>query len=73
LAASNLDTYYRTVSTGWGAAVSGDVGYETPFSNRWSVGVLAGLAAYRYWNSEAGVSSTSVGLLPTLALSFAFE
>lgn len=73
LAASNFDTVYGTVSTGWGAAVSGHVGYETFFSNRWSVGVLAGLAAYRYWASEAGVSSTSNGLLPTLALSFSFE
>jgi hypothetical protein len=73
LAASNLDTFYWTVSTGWGAAVSGHVGYETFFSNRWSVGVLASLAAYRYWDSEAGVSSTSDGLLPTLALSFSFE
>ncbi len=73
LAASNLDTFYRTVSTGWGAAVSGHLGYETFFSNRWSVGVLVSLAAYRYWDSEAGVSSTSDGLLPTLALSFSFE
>ncbi len=73
LAASNLDTFYGTTSTGWGAAVSGHVGYEIFFSNRWSVGVLAGLAAYRYWNSEDGVSSTSNGLLPTLALSFSFE
>jgi len=73
LAASNLDTFYGTVSTGWGTAVSGHVGYETFFSNRWSVGVLAGLAAYRYWDSEAGVSATSDGLLPTMALSFSFE
>jgi hypothetical protein len=73
LAASNLDAFYGTTSTGWGAAVSGDVGYRTSFSKRWSVGVLAGLAAYRYWDSEAGVSSTSEGLLPTLALSFSFE
>jgi hypothetical protein len=73
LAASNLDTVYGTVSTGWGAAVSGDVGYERSLSNYWSVGVLAGLAAYRYWESEVGVSSTSDGLMPTLALSFRFE
>ena len=73
LAASNLDRFYGTVSTGWGVAVSGHVGYETLFSNRWSVGVLAGLAVYRYWDSEAGVSSTSDGLLPSLALSFSFE
>ena len=72
LAASNLDTFYGTISTGWGAAVSGHVGYEISFSKRWSVGVLAGLAVYRYWESEAGVSSTSDGLLPTLALSFSF-
>jgi hypothetical protein len=73
LAASNLDAFYGTVSTGWGAAVSGHLGYETFFSNQWSVGVLAGLTAYRYWDSEAEVSSTSDGLLPTLALSFSFE
>jgi hypothetical protein len=73
LAASNLDGFYGTVSTGWGAVVSGHVGYEVSFSKRWSVGVLAGLAVYRYWDSEAGVSSTSDGLLPTLALSFSFE
>jgi hypothetical protein len=73
LAASNFDTVYGTVATGWGAAVSSHVGYETFLSNRWSVGVLAGLAAYRYWDSEAGVSSTSDGLMPTLALSFSFE
>jgi len=73
LAASNLDAFYGTVSTGWGAALSGQVGYEISFSKRWSVGVLASLAAYRYWDSEAGVSSTSDGLLPTLALSFSFE
>ena len=74
LAASNLDYgAYGSFSTGWGAAVSGHVGYETFFSNRWSVGVLAGLAVYRYWHSEAAVSSISDGLLPTLALSFTFE
>jgi hypothetical protein len=73
LAASNLDAFYGTVSTGWGAAISGHVGYEVSFSKRWSVGLLAGLAAYRYWASEAGVSSTSDGLLPTLALSFGFQ
>jgi hypothetical protein len=71
--ASNVDSYYGTVSTGWGAAASGEVGYETFFSNRWSVGVLAGLAAYRYWDREAAVSSMSDGLLSTLALSFSFE
>jgi hypothetical protein len=73
LAASNLDAFYGTLSTGWGAAISGHLGYETFFSNRWSIGVLAALAAYRYWDSEAGVSSTSEGLLPTVALSFSFR
>jgi hypothetical protein len=73
LAASNLDASYGTVSTGWGAAISGHVGYETFFSNRWSIGALAALAAYRYGDSEAGVSSTSDGLLPTLELSFSFQ
>ena len=73
LAASNLDASYGTLSTGWGAAISGHVGYETSISNRWSIGVLAALAVYRYWDNEAGVSSTSNGLLPTLALSFRFQ
>jgi hypothetical protein len=73
LAASNLDTIYGTVSTGWGAAVSGHLGYEIFFSNRWAIGALTGLAVYRYWDTEAGVSSTSDGLLPTLALSISFE
>ena len=72
LAASILD---RTccLSTDWGAALAVRVGYDVFFSRRWSVGALAQLEAYRYSSGESGVSSTSNGLLPTLALAITFD
>lgn len=73
VAATNLDEEYRAVATGWGVAISAQLGYEVFFSSRWSVGALAQLSAYRYSASEAGVSSASDGLLPTLALAFTFD
>jgi hypothetical protein len=73
LAATNLDAAYGDTSTSWGAALSGHVGYEAFFSSRWSGGVIAQLSAYRYATKEAGVSSTSDGLLPTVALAFTFN
>lgn len=55
----------------WGALPL--IGYEVYFSSRWSVGAVAQLSAYRYSTTEAGVSSVSDGLLPTLAVAFTFN
>jgi hypothetical protein len=73
VAASNLDAEYGVHATSWGVAISAHLGYDVFFSSRWSVGVLAQLSAYRYSTSEAGVSSVSDGLLPTLALALTFD
>jgi hypothetical protein len=73
LAATELDAVYGAHTTSWGAALSAHVGYERFFSSRWSWGALAQLTAYRYSAREAGVSSTSDGLLPTVALAFTFN
>jgi len=71
--ATNLDTGYHAHETSWGPAISAHVGYEVFFSSRWSVGAQAQLLAYHYSTSEAGVSSVSDGLLPTLAVAFTFN
>ena len=73
LAATNIDAEYHAHETSWGPAISAHVGYEVFFSSRWSVGALAELLAYRYSTIEAGVSSASDGLLPTLAVAFTFN
>ena len=73
VAASNLDRAYWSYTTSWGAALSIRCGYEVFFSSRWSVGALAQLAGYRYSTTEASVSSSTYGLLPTLALAFTFN
>ena len=73
LAATDLDAEYGAHTTSWGPAISAQVGYEVYFSSRWSVGAVAQLSAYRYSTTEAGVSSVSDGLLPTLALAFTFN
>ena len=73
LMASNLDRAYGTLTTGWGAALSVHAGYEVYFSRRWSIGAVAGLTGYRDWLEEANVSSTSNGLLPTVAVAFTFD
>jgi len=73
VAASNLDAEYGAHATSWGVAISAHLGYEVFFTSRWSVGVLAQLSAYRYSTTEAGVSSVSDGLLPTLAVAFTFN
>jgi hypothetical protein len=70
IACSNLDASYWTLATGWGAAAAGQAGYDRRLSDRWSIGLLAALAAYRCWTNEAGVASASNGLLPSLALAF---
>jgi hypothetical protein len=73
LAATDLDAVYANTFTSWGAALSAHVGYEAFFSRRWSGGVIAQLSVYRYSTKEAAVSSTSDGLLPTLALAFTYN
>jgi hypothetical protein len=73
LVVTDLDSYYYSHQTSWGAALSGHVGYEVFFSNRWSVGGMAGLSAYRYWSNLAGVSAVSDGLLPSLLVAFTFQ
>ena len=73
LAATNVDTEYHAYETSWGPALSAHVGYEIFFSSHWSVGALAELSAYRYSTTEAGASSVSEGLLPTLAVAFTFN
>ena len=73
VAATNLDAGYGAHKTSWGPALSAHLGYEVFFSSRWSVGALAGLSACRYSTTEAGISSVSDGLLPTLALTFTFD
>ena len=73
LAATNLDAEYGGHKTSWGPAISAQLGYEVFFSSRWSVGALAQLSAYRYSTTEAGVSSVSDGILPTLAVAFTFN
>jgi hypothetical protein len=60
-------------STSLGAVLSIRVGYDVFFSRRWSLGALAQLESYRYSSSESSVSSTSYGLLPTLALALTFD
>jgi hypothetical protein len=72
LAASNVDREC-CLNTSWGAAVSVRVGYDVFFSRRGSLGALAQLEAYRYSSTESNVSSTSNGLLPTLALALTFD
>lgn len=42
-------------------------------SNRWSVGGMAGLSAYRYWSNLSGVTAVSDGLLPSLVAAFTFQ
>lgn len=71
--ATNLDAGYHSHETSWGSAISAHVGYEVFFSSRWSVGTLAQLSVYQYSTTEAGVSSFSDGLLPTLAVAFTFN
>ncbi len=73
MVATNLDAEYGAHATGWGPALSAAVGYEVSLSSRWSVGALAHLSAYRYSVTEAGVSSVSQGLLPTLAVAFTWN
>jgi hypothetical protein len=73
LLSTDLDAEYGGHTTSWGPAISAQVGYEVFFSSRWSVGALAQLSAYRYSTTESGVSSTSDGLLSTLALAFTFN
>lgn len=73
IACSNIDANYSTRTTGWGAAAGGQAGYDRRLSARWSIGLLATLAAYRCWTTEAGVASVSDGLLPSLALAFTFR
>jgi hypothetical protein len=72
VAASNLDRQC-CLSTNWGPVVSVRVGYDIFFSRRWSAGVFAQLESYRYSSTESTISSTSNGLLPTLALALTFD
>ncbi|HLK90141.1 MAG TPA: hypothetical protein VKZ18_09615 [Polyangia bacterium] len=72
VAASNLDRQC-CLSTSWGPVVSVRVGYDIFFARRWSAGVVAQLEAYRYSSTESNISSTSNGLLPTLAFALTFD
>jgi hypothetical protein len=72
VAASNLDRRC-CLRTNWGPVVSVRVGYDIFLSRRWSAGVVAQLEAYHLWSTEASISSTSTGILPTLALALAFD
>jgi hypothetical protein len=73
LAVTDLDAVYGTNSTGWGPALSAHVGWESYFSSRWSCGLLGQLTVYRYGETVARVSSTTNGVLPTVALAFTFN
>jgi len=72
LAASIVDRAC-CVSTDWGAALSVRVGYDVFLSRRWSLGALAQLGAYRDSSTESNLSSSSNGVLPTLALALTFD
>jgi hypothetical protein len=73
IARSNLDANFGTLATGWGVTAAGQAGYDRRLSPHWSIGVIAALALYRCWTSEAGVASVSDGLLPSLSLAFTFR
>jgi len=70
IASSNLDANDGSHATAWGAGAGAQAGYDRRLSARWSAGVLAALTVYRCWGNEAGVASTSDGLLPSLSLAF---
>ena len=72
VAASNLERRC-CLSTNWGPVVSVRVGYDIFFSRRWSASAFAQLEAYRYSSTQSNVSSTSNGVLPTLALALTFD
>jgi hypothetical protein len=73
LVVTDLDSYSETHETSWGAALFGHLGYEIYFSNRWSVGGMAELSAYRYWSNRAAVSAVSDGILPSVVAVFTFQ
>jgi hypothetical protein len=69
MAATDVDTHMGSTTTDWGFALSAHAGYSRRLGRGWSIGGMGRLTFYRF-GSDTPPTATSVGILPTLLLSF---
>lgn len=70
MAATDVDTHMGSRATNLGFALSAQAGYRRPLARNWSVGAMARLTLYRFGSDQPPPSSTSVGVLPALLVTF---
>lgn len=70
MAATDADTHMGSTATNLGVALLAQAGYSRPLGRGWSVGAMARLAFYRFGSDQPAPPSISVGLLPTLLVTF---
>ncbi len=70
MAETDIDTHMGSTETNWGWAVSAHAGFRRHLARNWSVGVMGRLTLYRFGSDTPPPSSTSLGLLPVLFVTF---
>jgi hypothetical protein len=70
MAATDVDTHMGSTKTSWGWSLSAHAGVRRHLARAWWVGIMARLTFYRFGSDTPPPSSTSVGLLPVLLLTF---
>jgi hypothetical protein len=70
LVMTEVDTHIGSATTNLGFALSVQAGYRRHLAGNWSVGVMGRLTFYRFGSDTPPPSSTSIGLLPVLLVTF---
>jgi hypothetical protein len=70
MAATDVDSHMGSTKTSWGWSLSAHAGVDRRLPRGWSVGVMGRLTLYRFGSDTPPPSSTSIGLLPVLLVTF---
>jgi hypothetical protein len=70
MAATDVDRHMGSTDTNWGWSLSAHAGVRRHLARRWSIGVMGRLTFYRFGSDTPPPSSTSIGLLPVLLVTF---
>ena len=70
LVATDVDTHMGSTGTNLGFALSVHAGYRRRLARDWSIGVMGRLTFYGFGSQTPPPSASSIGLLPTLLLTF---
>jgi hypothetical protein len=70
LVTTDVDTHMGSTATNLGFALSVHAGYRRRLARAWSVGVMGRLTFYGFGSQTPPPPASSIGLLPTLLLTF---